>query len=546
MNQDIATKGKTAAAASAGAGLVLLTLASGQFLMTLDASVMNVSIAQVASDLGTTVTGVQTAITLYTLVMATLMILGGKIGAMIGRRRAFAIGCVIYGSGSLLTAFAPSLPVLLIGWSGLEGIGAALIMPAIVALIAGNFPPAARPKAYGLVAAAGAMAIAAGPLIGGAVTTYASWRYVFMGEVVIVVGILFLSRRVQEAPPDHRPKLDLVGVVLSAAGLGAAVYGLLRTSEWGWVVPKQDDTAILGLSPSAWLIAGGIFLVWLFFLWERHLESAGKEPLLSPVLLQNRQLRGGLTVFLFQFLLQAGVFFCVPLFLSVVLELSALGTGLRLLPLSVALLVAASAIPRLLPHASPRRIVRAGLLLLLAGIVVLMAGIDLDAGAEVVAIPMLLLGGGIGALASQLGSVTVSAVPVERSSEVGGIQNTATNLGASIGTAVAGSILIAVLTASFIAGIQQNPDVPQQVKERAGLELTAGIPFMSNSALEQAMREADQPETVTAAVLEANTVARVKGLKSALGVLAVIAIAGLFLTGSIPPRPPGEGGAESG
>jgi hypothetical protein len=175
-----------------------------------------------------------------------------------------------------------------------------------------------------------------------------------------------------------------------------------------------------------------------------------------------------------------------------------------------------------------------------------MAGIDLDAGAEVVAIPMLLLGGGIGALASQLGSVTVSAVPVERSSEVGGIQNTATNLGASIGTAVAGSILIAVLTASFIAGIQQNPDVPQQVKERAGLELTAGIPFISNSALEQAMREADQPETVTAAVLEANTVARVKGLKSALGVLAVIAIAGLFLTGSIPPRPPGEGGAESG
>ena len=164
-----------------GTGLVLLALASGQFLMTLDSSVMNVSIATVAKDVGTTVTGIQTAITLYTLVMASLMITGGKIGAIIGRRRAFAIGLIIYSIGSFTTAIAPNLTVLIIGWSFLEGIGAALIMPAIVALVAANFPPARRSAAYGMIAAAGAIAVAAGPLIGGAFTTYLSWRLVFIG-----------------------------------------------------------------------------------------------------------------------------------------------------------------------------------------------------------------------------------------------------------------------------------------------------------------------------------------------------------------------------
>ena len=175
-------------AAAAASGLVLLTLASAQFLMTLDSSVMNVSIATVAEDLGTTVTGIQTAITLYTLVMASLMITGGKIGQILGRKRAFAIGCVIYGGGSFITSLAPNLTVLLIGWSLLEGIGAALIMPAIVALVASNFAPRDRPRAYGLVASAGAIAVAAGPLIGGLLTTYASWRWVFAGEVVVVLG----------------------------------------------------------------------------------------------------------------------------------------------------------------------------------------------------------------------------------------------------------------------------------------------------------------------------------------------------------------------
>src|SRR6516164_1085861 len=201
---------------TSAAGTALLTLAAGQFLMTLDSSVMNVSIATVAKDVGTTVTGIQTAITLYTLVMATLMITGGKLGQILGRKRAFAIGCIIYGSGSLVTAIAPTLGVLVLGWSFLEGIGAALILPAIVALVASNFARDQRPRAYGLVAAAGAIAVAAGPLIGGLFTTYASWRWVFAGEVIVVIVILMLARGMADTPAEHDVKLDLVGTALSA------------------------------------------------------------------------------------------------------------------------------------------------------------------------------------------------------------------------------------------------------------------------------------------------------------------------------------------
>src|SRR3954452_5764265 len=254
----------TGAAVAQAASTVLITLAAGQFLMTLDSSVMNVAIATVAEDIGTTITGIQTAITLYTLVMAMLMVAGGKIGSMIGRRRAFAIGCVVYGLGSLTTALAPNLPVLILGWSVLEGMGAALILPAIVALVAGNYPPAERPRAYGLVMGAGAIAVAVGPLIGGIATTYFSWRWVFAGEVVIVAGILVLARRVNDTEPESPGRFDVVGALLIAAGLGSAVLGILRSSEWGWVIARPGGPAVLGVSPTVWLVLGGLLVVWLF------------------------------------------------------------------------------------------------------------------------------------------------------------------------------------------------------------------------------------------------------------------------------------------
>ena len=473
-----------------GVGSILLTLGAGQFLMTLDSSVMNVSIATVAEDVGTTITGIQTAITLYTLVMAMLMITGGKVGSLIGRKRAFAIGCVIYAAGSLTTALAQSLPVLILGWSLLEGIGAALILPAIVGLVAGNVPRPGRPRAYGLIMAAGAIAVAVGPLIGGLATTYFSWRWVFVGEVLVVLVILVLARSIHDAPAEQAPRLDLVGSVLSAAGLGLVVYAVLRSSEWGWVVPKPGVTAPFGLAPTTLLVLLGVLVLWVFSVWEHRVEERGGEPLVRMGMLENRQLTGGLTMFFFQFLIQAGLFFTIPLYLSVALGLSAIDTGLKIMPLSLTLLLAAAGIPRFFPSVSPRLVVQAGLLSMLAGIVSLFMSIDVDAGAEIVTVPLLLAGFGIGALASQLGSVTVSAVPDSESDEVGGLQNTSTNLGASLGTALAGSLLIAALTSSFLQGIEQNPAVPAEVTAQASIELASGIPFISDADLEKALAEA--------------------------------------------------------
>jgi MFS family permease len=519
--------------------LVLLTLAAGQFLMTLDSSVMNVSIATVAEDVGTTVTGIQGAITAYTLVMAALMLTGAKIGAIIGRKRAFAFGCVIYGCGSFTTSIAPSLPVLLFGWSFLEGVGAALIMPAIVALVAGNFATERRPAAYGLVAAAGAVAVAVGPLIGGFCTTYFSWRWVFAGEVVVVLAILLLTRRIADAPVEERPKLDVVGSMLSALGLGLVVFGVLRTSEWGWIQPKPDGPSWANLSPTVWLVLAGLFVIWVFFRWEHSVEARGDEPLLRPDMLRNRQLSGGLTMFFFQFLVQAGFFFVVPLYLSVCLGLSALATGARLLPLSVTLLAAAIGIPRLFPTVSPRLVVRIGLLSLLLGTVVLLTALDTDTGPEIVFVPMLLVGLGIGALASQLGAVTVSAVPDEDSPEVGGVQNTMTNLGASLGTAIAGSLLIGALVLSFSSNIEQSSAIPPRVKDQAQVQIAGGVPFISDVDLQDALDEAGVSSRTADAAVDAYSEARLDGLRAALAILALLTVCALFAAQRIPETQPG-------
>jgi EmrB/QacA subfamily drug resistance transporter len=527
----------------AGAGLVLAILAASQFLMTLDSSVMNVSMAAVAADLGTTISGIQAAITLYTLVMATLMITGGKLGTMLGRRRAFRIGLVVYALGSLTTALAPNLAVLLIGWSLLEGIGASLIMPAIVALVAANFPPERRAASYGLVAAAGAMAVAAGPLIGGAVTTFASWRYVFVGEAVLVLGILAFLRKMADVPPV-RARIDLVGSVLSVVGLGSIVYGVLRSGEWGWVQAKPGAPTILGASPAIWLLVGGIVVVWLFIMWEQRVARQGREPLLRLELLANSQLAGGLTMFFSQYLVQAGVFFTVPLFLSVVLQLDALQTGGRILPLSLALLLAAAGIPKVYPRANPRRVVRVGLVAVLVGVLFLVAGMDPGANAGIVAVPMLFIGFGLGALASQLGSVTVSAVPDSESAEVGGLQNTATNLGASLGTALIGSVLLATLASSAIAGIQENPTVPAAVRQQASTQLVGGVPFLSDKQLTTALDGAAVDPQTAATIVSINAGARLDALRVAFGFTALLTAAALLLTGRVPRRPPGTDAGE--
>jgi hypothetical protein len=285
------------------------------------------------------------------------------------------------------------------------------------------------------------------------------------------------------------------------------------------------------------MLGGGV-VIWGFLQWEERRIAHRAEPLVDPAILRVPLLRGGLISFFFQYLLQAGLFFAVPLFLSVALGLSAVETGVRLLPLSLTLLLAAAGIPRFFPRASPRRVVQLGFLALFAGIAVMVAALEEGAGPEIVTWPMLLAGLGVGALASQLGSVTVSSVPDEQSGEVGGLQNTVTNLGASIGTALSGAVLIAALTSSFLSGVQHNSAVPAQVKSKAPVELASGAPFISDAQLKTALDQAGVQPQAADAIVEENATARLNALRSSLSALAIIALIALLFSRRIPTEQP--------
>ena len=396
----------------------LAMLASAQFIMVLDTSVMNVAISQIVEDLDTTIQGVQTAITLYTLVMAAFMLLGAKLGDILGRNRAFAIGLAIYGAGSLTTALSPNLAVLLVGWSGIEGFGAVFVIPAIAALTAASYEGRERALAYALLGGVAAIAVAAGPLIGGWVTTNASWRYVFAAETVVVTIILLFRGQIPRAvAAARRPRLDIVGVALSSSGLGLIVFAILRSSVWGFVKPRTPPTingteiTPLSFSPVPFLVLGGLALLGAFVIWEQRRARLGRDQLLDTTLLRVAQLRAGLSSLLGQQLVLMGTFFVIPVYLQVVLGLDAFETGKRLLPLSLAMLVFALLGPRIAARRSPRTVAQAGLVAVSIGSIVMLATLDVKLNDTGFKTALALIGAGAGLLASQLGNVIMSSVP---------------------------------------------------------------------------------------------------------------------------------------
>lgn len=534
----------------AGGGLVLGLLALTQFLMTLDASVMNVSIGALVDDLDTTVTAIQGVITAYTLVMAAGMITGGKLGDLLGRRRALRIGLVVYAVGSGVTAIAPNVGVLLLGWSVLEGLGAVLIMPTVTALIAGNFTGRARAGAYGTIAAAAAAAIALGPIIGGFVTAYYSWRWVFAAEVVIALGILVASRIIGDAPSDERPRLDLAGAAMSATGLGLLVYGVLQSGSWGWVRPRVPDgadatPALLGVSAVTWLIMGGLVLLLAFVAWQRHRAERGVSPLVDPALFANRRLTTGLVVLLLQYLVMMGMFFAMPLFLTLCLGLDAFDTGVRMLPLSLALVATAPLVPRLAPRASPRVVVQVGLVAMLAAALLLAARLEDGADASVTTLPFILMGIGMGAMASQLGNVVVSSAPVERGSEVGGLQYTAQNLGSSLGTALVGAVVIGSLATLTIDGVQASPAVSAATAQQVEASLGSGAQFVSDEDVTATLAQEGLPPDESEAIAGVYAGARLDALRNGMVAVALFCVLALFASVRLPAAAAaaGEGGA---
>ena len=516
---------------------VLVVLAAAQFLMVLDQAVMNVSISQLVADFDTTVTTIQAVIALYALVMAGLMLTGGKVGDLIGRRRAFAIGLVVYAVGSALTAASWSVPSLALGWSILEGVGAALVLPAMVALVAGNFRGQERAVAYGVLGGVAGAGIAVGPILGGWATTELSWRVVFVGEVLVAIGIFAGIRLIAEpARPARVPRLDWVGSVLSAAGLGTLVLGVLEASNWGWLRPRASPVEPFGFSLTPFVIAAGALILAGFASWERRREERGEDPLVHMRLLRVPQMRGGVAMLLAQNLILMGVFFTVPLFLQIVLGLDALETGVRMLPASVGLFVSAilgSALARRFP---PRPLVRAGLATVFVATLLLLDTVEpqLDNAAFLVA--MGVLGIGMGLMLSQLGNVVQSAVGDDDRSEAGGLQNTAQQLGSSLGTALLGAIVISGLIAAFTANVEASPKLSAAVGERVEERIAAGASFVPAAQVEATAEREGLPASTTAELVGNYEDAQIEALKTAFLCAALLTLGSFFATRRLPTR----------
>ncbi len=524
------TTTSTASSPSAKKGwLALVALATAQFVMVLDQSVMNVSISSLVKDFNTTVTTIQAVITLYCLVMAMLMMTGAKVGDMIGRRKAFVIGLIIYACGSALTAVAQSVFVLALGWSVLEGIGAALVLPALAALIAGNFEGARRKVAYAVIGGVAGAGIAIGPILGGWATTNVTWRIVFVGEVVLVAFILIMTPKVGDAPrPGPAPKLDYVGSVLSAAGLGVFVFGVLQSSTWGWVKPKNSPITVFGFSLTLFVMAAGGVLIWGFVTWQRHREAVHRDPLVHLSLARVPTVRSGLIGLFSQNLILMGVFFVIPLYLQLVLGLSALETGIKMLPVSITMFLTSAIGSRLSNRFAVRSIVQAGLIVTLAGTLVLLSTIKPTLSNAGFALGMGVLGIGMGLMVSQLGNVVQSSVEESGRSEAGGLQYTGQQLGSSLGVALIGAIVLIGLTSTFISNIEKDTRISSEVAAQVSVAAGNNTNFVSADEVQHAATEAGLDTASTTALVEDYEAAQLRSLKAGLlaaGLLALIALA---------------------
>ncbi len=432
---------------------MILPLALAQFIASYAATNMNVAISAIAKDLGTTVAGVQTAITLFTLTMAALMIPGSKLTDLWGRKRCFIIGLAVYGVGGLLAALSMGLPLLIVGYSLLEGVGSALMIPPIYILVTVSFPDIkSRARYFGVVSGAGGLGAAAGPLIGGLVTSAISWRASFGLQVLVVAWIAFLARQIADpARPGPRPRFDLTGAVLSAAGLFFVVLGLLQSRTYGFLISREDfsigSTVVIpkgSISP-VWLFVaiGALFLLW-FFLHIRSAERKGRDVLLPLRLFRNKIANLGLGTQTIQWLILQGSFFTVSVYLQEVNGYNAIQTGLMLTPATIGILAASVGADRFARRHPQRWLIIAGFLITAVGMILLVTLVRAHSAIWTWVPGLLLFGAGVGVMLTSSVNVVQSSFPDDDQGEISGLSRSVSNLGSSLGTALVGSVLVAV------------------------------------------------------------------------------------------------------
>jgi len=482
------------------------------FVLVVDTSLMNVSISAVVDDIDAEVSDVQSAIALEALVSAAFILLGSKFGDLFGRKRAYILGLLGYAVGAIAMTLAQSITAIIVFWALIGGLGASLLLPAMQSLIHGNFEGAAQRRTYALVGASAAIAAAVGPLLGGFITTYLSWRVAFALEAVIIAIVLSGIGLVRDVKYTGPRGVDFGGAILSVVGMGGVVLGILVWQEGGEYV-------------GALIVGGTIALAGLAF-WLRRRKREGRPALLDPDLFQSKPFRIGVSEQMLQQIALGGTMIALPIFLQMVLEYDALEAGLSIAPLSLTMFAVALLAGRKAGDRRPASIIRVGFALLTVGLVALIAIVpDADTGWYLL-LPLVVMGGGLGLLVSQLNNYTLSPISDERVSEAAGVNSAAGSFGLSFGLAFGGAVMLATLSIAFTEMARDSNVLPAADQDRVADRLEDDAEVMSNTQLEELL--ADQPAEIQDEIVDINTDARPLALQVALLIPLLAGLLGLF------------------
>jgi MFS family permease len=491
-----------------------LLLAMAMFVLVVDTSLMNVSISAVVHDLHTTVSGVQSAIALEALVSAAFILIGSKIGDLFGRKKAYVLGLLGYMTGAIAMMLAQGLTAIIIFWAIIGGLGASLLLPSMQSLIHGNFEGTAQRKVYALVGASAAIAAAVGPLIGGFITTFLSWRVAFGLEAVVILAVLSGIKLVKDVPYTGDRTIDPIGAVLSVLGMGGIVLGILAWQE--------------GAESVAILLVLGTAAMATFAMWLVRRKRAGKPTLIDPGLFKSKLFTSGISGQMLQQIALGGLMIALPIYLQMVLEYNAMEAGLSLAPLSLSMFAVAVVAGKKAGSRRPSSIIRAGFALATVGVVLLLPIVPHADSGWWLLVPLTIAGAGLGLLVSQLNNYTLSPISEERVSEAAGVNSAGGSFGLSFGLAFAGAIMLATLSFSFTHMADNSAVLSPAEQQQVATVLEHDAEIMSNTQLEQLL--ADEPADVQAEIIRINTDARNIALQVALIVPLVAALLGLAVS----------------
>lgn len=528
-------------------GLVVLSLALA--IIIIDTTLLNVSLRTIINDLHTNLKSMQWVITIYSLILAAFTITGGRLGDFFGRKRMFIVGAIIFAGGSLLASLSTNIGMVIAGEAIIEGIGAALMMPATSSLLVTNFKGRDRAVAFGVWGGIAAASSAIGPILGGWLTTNYSWRWGFRINIVVVALVLIGSFLIKENHAlRQKAKIDFMGIILSSLGLLSVVFGFIQASTFGWFKAKEPlvflhHTLNLGsLSATPVFIVLGLIILAAFVFWERAYERSGKTPILSLQLFKNNQFVAGASTMAVLALGQAGLFFTIPVFLQAVRHLDALHTGLTLLPLSLALLIAAPLSAFLNKYIKPKLLVQIGLVISVISFIVLRASLSVDSTAWTLAPGFILFGFGMGLIMAQVSNLTLSAVDVKSAGEASGVNNTLRMVGQTLGSAILGAVLLSALVSNVTNGIKDSQVIPSQAKQAIEQSVEDNVSSISFGAQENT--SSNVPQAITDEMTKITNQSTVDANKTVMVYGTIFVLLGLLVSTRLPKGSSGEHAGE--